>query len=460
MLRIGRLSLLLIFLFSLCNSSWAQYWSYFNNVQDKSFTEPYRKIKRKGVNFEDIIVKSISSAKERVWVAVQELTLPNISHALVKLHNKGVDVKVVIENSYNVSFSQLDPSVIREMDDYYKGKYWEYLRFADGYGNRNGSVSSTEKRDVDALYILREAGVPIIDDTADGSQGSGLMHHKFIVIDDDIILTSSANFTHSGFFGDWDDFDTRGNANGMVIIDNYKVNDAFAEEFQIMWGETTPWSHFRGSLFGSKKPYRSPKFIRLSNGRSVTVQFSPHSSNLPWSRTTNGLIANVLYSAKSSILFSLFVFSEQRIANVMKLKHAEDNVQISGFIEPSFAYRYYSELLDMLGIWRPDGRCLEERDNQMWDSPLRHVGIVNTRRGDKLHHKFAVVDDRYVIFGSHNWSASANTNNDETLLVLEGNDVANDFKLEWRRLQQNAVWGVPSGLMRKIKKEQSACQEY
>jgi phosphatidylserine/phosphatidylglycerophosphate/cardiolipin synthase-like enzyme len=35
------------------------------------------------------------------------------------------------------------------------------------------------------------------------------------------------------------------------------------------------------------------------------------------------------------------------------------------------------------------------------------VGIARLPAGDKLHHKFAVIDKRTVITGSFNWSPSA-----------------------------------------------------
>ncbi|NES06155.1 MAG: hypothetical protein F6K22_27125, partial [Okeania sp. SIO2F4] len=43
------------------------------------------------------------------------------------------------------------------------------------------NISQDEINRRDALIILSNAGVPLIDDTADGSKGSGLMHHKFLV---------------------------------------------------------------------------------------------------------------------------------------------------------------------------------------------------------------------------------------------------------------------------------------
>ena len=48
------------------------------------------------------------------------------------------------------------------------------------------------------------------------------------------------------------------------------------------------------------------------------------------------------------------------------------------------------------------------------------MGVDTSRlaRGDKLHHKFAVIDNKTLITSSFNWSPSAAHTNDETLLVI------------------------------------------
>ena len=69
--------------------------------------------------------------------------------------------------------------------------------------NQDGRLSPEEIAQRDALSILAQASIPIIDDTADGTKGSGLMHHKFMVVDRQTVITGSANWTMSGIHGDF-----------------------------------------------------------------------------------------------------------------------------------------------------------------------------------------------------------------------------------------------------------------
>lgn len=48
-----------------------------------------------------------------------------------------------------------------------------------------------------------------------------------------------------------------------------------------------------------------------------------------------------------------------------------------------------------------------------------------------LHHKFAVVDGRWVITGSFNWTISAENRNRENLVILDCPDLARSFTAEW-----------------------------
>ena len=80
-------------------------------------------------------------------------------------------------------------------------------------------------------------------------------------------------------------------------------------------------------------------------------------------------------------------------------------------------------------------------------APLATIGVPTLPQGDLLHHKFAVLDRRTVIAGSHNWSNAANYNNDETLLVIQDNPtVAAHFNREFDRLYQGGVIGIPAKL--------------
>jgi len=77
--------------------------------------------------------------------------------------------------------------------------------------------------------------------------------------------------------------------------------------------------------------------------------------------------------------------------------------------------------------------------------------------GDKLHHKFAVIDNRTVITGSFYWSPSASHQNDEVLLVIESPLLAAHFTREMDRLWRGAELGINGRLERKLAANRRRC---
>jgi phosphatidylserine/phosphatidylglycerophosphate/cardiolipin synthase-like enzyme len=428
-------------------------WAYFNHREtDREYDEPYRNITRSGDNLEAVIVREIAAAKSTINLAVQELNLPLVAQALADRYRFGVEVKVILDDRYSRSLSQLSQQQIEQLEQRDRQKYQSFFNLVDL--NQDNNLDAREIAQQDALFILKQAGIPIIDDTADGSKGSGLMHHKFMVIDNKIVLTGSTNFTVSGIHGDLNDLATRGNANHLLRIENTELADLFTEEFNYMWGDNP-----RGgvnSKFGLQKPWRSPKTI-IWQDTKLTVQFAPTSSTKNWELSTNGLIDKTLKNATKAIDLALFVFSEQQLANTLK-QLRQQNIQIRGVFDSGFAYRYYSEVLDMLGVTLYF-RCQPEANNSPWTTSLNTIGTPQIAKGDKLHHKFAVIDDRTVISGSPNWSQAANLNNDEALLVVSNSTLARHFIREFERLYDSALLGLPATVQNKAARQRQKCSQ-
>ena len=87
------------------------------------------------------------------------------------------------------------------------------------------------------------------------------------------------------------------------------------------------------------------------------------------------------------------------------------------------------------------------------------VGTPRLARGDKLHHKFAVIDYKTVITGSFNWSPSAAHINDETLLVIHSPQLAKHFTREMDRLWETAELGITKRIRRKLERQKIRCGE-
>ena len=440
-MKLWLLALLSVFI---TTQGWGSVKAYFNYNSGSSYSDPYRKISRQGDNLEQVLLDQIASAKKSIYVAVQEIRLPLVALALVKKKKEGVDVRVVLEHDYNFTVqAQRDVGG----DHYEASKSTDLKALVDI--NKDGKFSKDEMDQRDAIHILKTNGVPMLDDTSDGSSGSGLMHHKFMIIDQKSVVVSSANFTLSCIHGDILSSSTRGNANSMVVIQSATAAAIFVQEYAQLWGTGK-----RGN-FGQRKTYRGPQTVSVS-GVKLTIQFSPTSSRYNWEESVNGLIAAQFARAKQSINAALFVFSDQGLSDALE-QRANAGVKMGFLVEQAFAFRDYSELLDMAGLEMPTARCGYEQNNGPWKKGITDIGVPNFASGDKLHHKFGVIDNKIVVVGSQNWSEAANYTNDETLMVIEAAGISQQYTQEYNRIKSRSRMGVPTTVKSEIERLERNC---
>ena len=418
----------------------------FNHREDKHYRSPISGEQRNGDNLEALLLSSINSARRELLVAVQELSLPQLAEALAEQHRRGVSVKVVLENSYSTPWSDQHEA---ELSPHLRQRHRQLMALADRNGDSN--LSAEERQRGDAVAILQRAGVPLLDDTADGSRGSGLMHSKYVVVDRSVVVTGSANFTASGIHGDAGARQTRGNVNHLLRFESSAMAALFADDFLRMWGDGPGGAD--DSRFGLAKQSGPATTVQVGT-TTVQVLFAPHRRSDPGHGLR--LIGDTLATARQRLDMALFVFSAQSLTDVIAALQ-QRGVRLRLLADPGFASRPFSEVLDLLGIALADRHCKLEAGNQPLEQAAEGVGSPRLARGDKLHHKLAVIDNRTVITGSFNWSPSAAHQNDEVLLVIHSPLLAAHFTREIDRLWKGAELGISERLKRKLDENRKRC---
>ncbi len=420
---------------------------YFNQSEASDYQEADRNLTRSGDNFEQILITTIATAKTDIKIAVQEFRLPRIAKALADRAQAGVRIQVVLENQYSTPYSRLTPDQIETLDKRERQRYEDNKALIDA--NHDGTLTPEEIQTRDALVMLDQAKISRVDDRSDGSKGDGLMHHKFMVIDGKTTIVTSANWTSSDIHGDLTNLSSRGNANNLIKINSAEVAQAFGQEFDLM---------SRDRKFKTHKPDRPVQTFTVGTSQ-LKLHFSPSKPKQPWTRSSNGLIAEVADKAQSSLDLALFVFSDPELSNRLSALPGR-NVTVRGLFEPGFAKRNYSNSLDMLGLpidspcrqksgakppkkaSRPARKPKQRVLAQPWPTPAALVAVPKLKPGDLLHHKFAIFDRTTVILGSHNWTKAGNHKNDETLMVIENPTIAAHYQREFDRLSKDAIPGL------------------
>ncbi len=342
-------------------------------------------------NLESKIVELINQSQQTLDIAVYDLDLPGVAHAIVDAQNRGVSVRLITDN--------------------------------DNTGTENE----------EAYSILSAGGVPFIDDTADSSAGSGLQHNKLIVVDNRYVMAGSTNFTQSGIHGDLDaqgNLVSDGNDNHILVIDSIELATEVTAQMDMMWGDGP--GGLSNSLFGLSKPDHTLTTVYTTNDNiRIDVQFTPQSAS-NYQGSGIDTTVNFVSAGLTEIDIAQFVISAQDIADAAELPNNNGAI-VRGIGDSSFFYRYYSEFQDMLGnvILKDDGT--EEVDsftgatNNPWEIPADMRVASHLQGGDKWHHKYIRVDDK-VLTGSHNASGAGSFTNDETILIIHDAQTAAEFK--------------------------------
>ncbi len=132
------------------------------------------------------------------------------------------------------------------------------------------------------------------------------------------------------------------------------------------------------------------------------------------------VIEKELDNANKTISVAAFNFTSRPLAQALSDAHAR-GVSVKVIVDPTNAHATYSKA-----------------------AYLSQNGIeVRVERGRGLmHHKFALIDDTVLITGSFNWTASAEADNDENIIILKGfTSTYGAYSREFLRLwQESELW--------------------
>ncbi len=247
-------------------------------------------------------------------------------------------------------------------------------------------VMESTNMDSSDVQRLLEAGIPIIGDKQDG-----LMHDKFVVIDKSEVWLGSMNFTDSGAYDD---------DNSLMRILSTKMAENYTKEFEEM---------FLDNRFGENTTPETPHPTLTIDSTRVDTFFSPDDG-------VQDQIATVLSGAEESIYFLAFSFTSNDLGDIVREK-AEEGLTVKGVMDEEQV---------------KSNQGTEYDPFKQADLDVRIDGIEG-----QMHHKVFIIDESIVIFGSYNFSQSAETRNDENILIIYNPAIAKQFMMEFER-----VWKV------------------
>ena len=245
------------------------------------------------------------------------------------------------------------------------------------------------------LQALKDAGIPLVDD----QQAGGLMNNRFMVIDHNQVWTGSMNFDIPGVF--------REDA-ALIRIFSQEVAANYTREFEEM---------FVNNQFGPLIVPETPNPSVTIDGTQVEVFFSPDD-------VVSGRLSQLLGDASESIYFLAYAFASDDLGKTIRDKAAQ-GVTVGGVLE-----------FDQV-----DPNQINPNPNQIEELNLFRQAGLDVRlhsAPEVMYHKLMIIDGSIVVLGSYDFTNRAETDNDENVLIIHNEDIAQKFLEEFQRIQSRA----------------------
>lgn len=291
----------------------------------------------------DALKDAIDRAQTSVDMAVYNLSLDRIGWALLQAKERGVQVRLVME----------DDAINRRVP-----------------------------------RMLSEQGISI-----QGDSKNATMHNKFVIIDGKEVWTGSLNYTAQGSYDD----------NNVVLhVRSRQFAQNYTAEFEEMYLKKS---------FGANSPSKTP-FTELNvDDIALEVYFSPEDND----GNVAGRIVELVSSAQQEVRVLAYSMTLDDLANAL-IDRQKVGVDVSGVFEEE-----------------------QVRSNQGGDfCYLSNEGVPVRLDGNPglMHTKALVIDGEWVVLGSYNFTGNANRRNDENLVVVHDQALAQQMLDEFER-----IWG-------------------
>ena len=246
--------------------------------------------------------------------------------------------------------------------------------------NRGVKIRLVYDNSKKSYYPETDILIKLADESA-GDDIKFLMHNKFIIFDGKHVITGSMNFSKTGLSGF--------NSNAIFSINSPEIAKIYEDEF----------SQMLSGKFHQNKKVVSRNNINL-NGTKVGLYFSPKD------KTIMNYVIPLIDGAQKYVYIPAFIITHEGLTNALiNAKKRGADVKI---------------IVDATNVHSTKSKVKFLRDTGVPVKVENYAG--------KVHSKSIIIDDKYVIAGSMNFTNSGENKNDENSLIIEDYRIAKHYR--------------------------------